>query len=53
MTTTVLISDFAHGISANPAIAWYEGKMALLPSDAAEFKEVVESPTRTRVTVKE
>jgi sodium/hydrogen antiporter len=52
VTATVLISVFAHGISANPAITWYARKMALLPSDAPEFKEVVESPTRTTMTVK-
>jgi len=53
VTTTVLISVFAHGISANPAIAWYAKKMALLPSDAVELKEVVESPTRMQVTVRD
>ncbi len=53
VTMTVLISVFAHGISANPAITWYAKKMALLPSDAVELKEVVESPTRMQVTVKD
>jgi NhaP-type Na+/H+ or K+/H+ antiporter len=53
VTMTVLISVFAHGISANPAITWYAKKMALLPSDAAELKEVVESPTRMQVMVKD
>jgi NhaP-type Na+/H+ or K+/H+ antiporter len=48
VTTTVLISIFAHGISANPATAWYARKMASLPADAPELKEVVEPPTRTK-----
>jgi sodium/hydrogen antiporter len=52
VTTTILTSVFAHGISANPAITWYARKMALLPADAPEFKEVVESPTRMNVMVK-
>jgi sodium/hydrogen antiporter len=52
VTTTVLISVFAHGISANPAITWYAGKTVSLPADAPELKEVVESPTRTKMTVK-
>ncbi len=53
VTITVLISVFAHGISANPAISWYAKKIALLPSDAPELKGVVESPTRTQVTVRD
>jgi len=53
VSTTVLFSVFAHGISANPAITWYARKMASLPADAPELKEVLESPTRTNVTVKE
>jgi NhaP-type Na+/H+ or K+/H+ antiporter len=52
VTATVLISVFAHGISANPAISWFARKMAVLPADAPEFEEVVEPPTRTNVTVK-
>src|SRR5512136_2062143 len=42
VSTTVLFSVFAHGISANPAITWYARKMALLPADAPELKEVRE-----------
>jgi len=53
VSTTVLISVFAHGISANPAITWYAKKIASLPSAAAELKEVVESPTRMQVTVRD
>jgi sodium/hydrogen antiporter len=49
VSTTVLISVFAHGITANPAITWYAGKMASLPPDAPELREVVESPTRIDV----
>ena len=52
VSTTVLISVFAHGISANPSITWYARKMASLPADAPEHLEVVESPTRTNVLVK-
>ena len=53
VSATVLFSVFAHGISANPAINWYSGKVALLPANAPEHMEVVESPTRMHVTVKE
>jgi NhaP-type Na+/H+ or K+/H+ antiporter len=49
VSTTVLISVFAHGITANPAITWYSRKMASLPPDAPELRVVVESPTRTNV----
>ena len=53
VSATVLFSVFAHGISANPAITWYARKMASLPADAPELKEVLESPTRTNVMVKD
>jgi NhaP-type Na+/H+ or K+/H+ antiporter len=53
VSTTVLLSVFAHGITANPAITWYAGKMASLSPDAPELKEVREQPTRMHVTVKE
>ena len=52
VSTTILISVFAHGLSANPLINWYAGKVATLPADAPELKEVVEPLTRTQVTVK-
>ena len=52
VSTTVLFSVFAHGISANPSITWYARKMASLPADAPEHLEVMESPTRTNVLVK-
>jgi NhaP-type Na+/H+ or K+/H+ antiporter len=47
VSTTVLISVFAHGISANPAIAWYARKMASSDPCAPELNEVVVSSTRT------
>ena len=47
VNTTVLISVFAHGISANPAIDWYARKMASSDPCAPELKEVMQSPTRT------
>jgi NhaP-type Na+/H+ or K+/H+ antiporter len=52
VSTTILISVFAHGLSANPLINWYAGKIATLPGDAPELKEVVESPTRVTTKVK-
>ena len=52
VSTTILISVFAHGLSANPFINWYERKIASLPADAPELKEVVESPTRNQIQVK-
>jgi NhaP-type Na+/H+ or K+/H+ antiporter len=53
VSTTILISVFAHGLSANPLINWYAGKVAVLPGDAPELKEVVESPTRVMTKVKQ
>jgi len=52
VSTTVLLSVFAHGISANPSIAIYAKKMAALPPDAPELKPVEDSPTRFKGTVK-
>jgi len=52
VSTTILISVFAHGLSANPLINWYAGKIATLPGDAPEMKDVAEPPTRTQVAVK-
>jgi len=51
VSTTVLISVFAHGITAKPAIDWYARKTASLPSNAPELKEVAESPTRINITI--
>lgn len=46
VTTTVLISVFAHGISAVPASEWYSRKVAALPEDAPELGEMKELPSR-------
>jgi len=46
VSTTVLMSVFAHGITANPGINRYAKKIAMLPADAPERNEVVESLTR-------
>ncbi|RPJ49724.1 MAG: sodium:proton antiporter [Methanobacteriota archaeon] len=50
---TVLISVFAHGITANPAIRWYARRVAALPPDAPERKEGKELPTRQDVSTTE
>jgi NhaP-type Na+/H+ or K+/H+ antiporter len=44
--TTVLLSIFAHGISASPGIKLYARQIEGLPDDAPEYREVVELPTR-------
>jgi NhaP-type Na+/H+ or K+/H+ antiporter len=47
VATTILLSVFAHGISANPVIGRYAKLVARLPADAPERKEVaLEVPTR-------
>jgi NhaP-type Na+/H+ or K+/H+ antiporter len=47
VATTVLLSVFAHGITANPAIGRYAKFIARLPVDAPERREVLlEVPTR-------
>jgi len=38
--TTVLLSIFAHGISAMPGIKIYTKKVGVLPSDAPEFEDI-------------
>jgi NhaP-type Na+/H+ or K+/H+ antiporter len=43
---TVLLSIFAHGISASPGIKLYARQIEGLPDDAPEYREVVELPTR-------
>jgi len=45
--TTVLVSVFAHGITANPAIRRYAAHVERLPADAPERRKVFEVPTRT------
>jgi sodium/hydrogen antiporter len=47
VATTVLVSVFAHGITANPAIRRYARFIEHLPADAPERREVFEVPTRT------
>lgn len=42
--TTVIISVFAHGITAGPASNWYSGIVAALPPDAPEKESVEELP---------
>jgi len=44
--TTVLLSVFAHGISANPASEWYSKIVTALPEEAPEMGEVKELPAR-------
>jgi len=44
---TVLLSIFAHGLSANPAISRYARRIAQLGPDAPENLAVVEMPIRT------
>jgi NhaP-type Na+/H+ or K+/H+ antiporter len=51
--TTVLISIFAHGISAGPAGEWYSRIVAALPEDALERMEVKELPVREGFAVVE
>ena len=46
MIVTVLLSIFAHGISASPGIKLYARQIEGLPDDAPEYREVVELPTR-------
>lgn len=48
VATTILISVFAHGITAAPLIDRYARKVSALPPDAPERIEVVELPTRMR-----
>jgi len=43
---TVLLSIFAHGVSASPGIKLYARQIEGLPDDAPEYHEVVELPTR-------
>ncbi|KKG19118.1 hypothetical protein EO97_17565 [Methanosarcina sp. 2.H.T.1A.15] len=51
--TTVLISIFAHGISAGPAGKWYSIIVDALPEDAPERMEVKELPVRQGFTATE
>ncbi|WP_231589783.1 hypothetical protein [Methanosarcina siciliae] len=51
--TIVLISIFAHGISAGSAGNWYSRIVAALPDDAPERREVKELPVRKGFDVAE
>jgi len=46
--TTVLLSVFAHGISANPLGKWYARHAERLVPEASEKEEVVPIPTRRK-----
>lgn len=45
---TVILSVFAHGISARPGAAWYGRKAAGLDPDAPELREIPQLPARKR-----
>ncbi len=45
---TVILSVFAHGISAQPGAAFYARKVAAMDSDAPELREVSQLPARKR-----
>jgi NhaP-type Na+/H+ or K+/H+ antiporter len=47
VATTVLVSIFAHGITANPAISRYAKFVEHLPPDAPERTDVFDVPTRS------
>jgi len=46
LIATVLLSIFAHGISASSGIKLYARQIKGLPDNAPEYREVVELPTR-------
>jgi NhaP-type Na+/H+ or K+/H+ antiporter len=46
IVTTILISVFAHGMSAAPLIERYAGVVESLPDDAPEREDVPVGPTR-------
>jgi NhaP-type Na+/H+ or K+/H+ antiporter len=45
---TVILSVFAHGISARPGAAWYARKVTAMDSDAPELQDIPELPARIR-----
>ena len=53
VSTTVLLSVFAHGITANPAITWYARENGFVITRCTEAKEVREQPTRTNILRKQ
>ncbi|MGZ4864247.1 MAG: cation:proton antiporter [Halobacteriota archaeon] len=46
--TTVILSVFTHGISAQPGAALYARKVAAMDSDAPELRDVTKLPARKR-----
>jgi len=48
---TVIISVFAHGISARPGAALYARKVSAMDSDAPELRDVTQLPARKRRTI--
>jgi NhaP-type Na+/H+ or K+/H+ antiporter len=46
IVTTVLLSVFAHGISAAPLIQWYAKNIEALPENAREREDVTVDPAR-------
>jgi sodium/hydrogen antiporter len=48
MTATVLISVFAHGISAKPLVNWYANRLEKAEQSHRELEEVPEMPSRRR-----
>jgi NhaP-type Na+/H+ or K+/H+ antiporter len=50
IVTTILISVFAHGMSAAPLIDRYAGVVESLPDDAPEREDVPVGPTRRRTS---
>jgi len=49
MAMTVLLSVFAHGLTARPLVGAYGRRMAELEEGAAELVEAPEMPTRGRL----
>ena len=45
---TVILSVFAHGISAQPGASMYARRVAAMDSDAPELRDVSQLPARTR-----
>jgi NhaP-type Na+/H+ or K+/H+ antiporter len=47
---TVLISVFAHGLSAQPLVNWYSRRLSEAQEEHIELVEVPELPARRRLT---
>jgi NhaP-type Na+/H+ or K+/H+ antiporter len=50
---TVILSVFAHGITADPGARLYARQVATMSPDAPELQEVVDLPTRKRGTARQ